>query len=233
MFLFFASCPVYSQNLVQNGNFDANGGSFVNWQISHTVPASNYSGPAIASPGFDGNPYYARFEFEPNGGQDVLSQDIATTAGALYDINFWAEDGAGHDFQADVSFGNFSADLLPAFSIGPGEWFNGWTNFNFEVTASELESDLAFAIAADTGSEFGLDDISVVQAPDFDGVVVGKTFHVTVASPAQLTVIQATTNFVNWVNVCTNTPPFTFTDSISQYPRRFYRAAVSVGQSNP
>ncbi len=231
IFPFLLTCSVFSQNLVQNGNFDAEGGSFENWQISHTGPGPNYSGPNIASTGYASNPYYAQFQFEWNGGEDILSQNVATTIGAVYDISFMAEDGAGHDFAAELNFGNFSANLLNAFSIGPGEWFNGWTNFSFEVTASELDSDLSFAIAADSGSEFGLDDISVVQLPDFDGAVVGKTYHVTVSNPASLTVIQASTNCCNWVNVYTNTPPFTYTDSISQYPRRFYRAAVTIKQS--
>lgn len=227
IFPFFATF-VYSQNLVQNGNFDANGGSFEDWQISHTAPGSSYSGPNIASPGYNSNPYYAQFLNEWNGGGDVLSQGIATTVGAVYDISFSAEDGAGHDSGAEFSFGNFSANLLPAFSIGPGEWYTGWTNFTFQVTASELESDLSFAIAADSSSEFGLDNISVVELPDFEGAVVGKTYHVIVSSPATLTVIQASTNCCHWVNVYTNMAPFTFTDSISQYPQRFYRAAVFV-----
>jgi hypothetical protein len=231
IFSFFVTCAVYSQNLVQNGNFDANGGSFENWQINHTVSGSTYSGPNIAHPGFGSNPYYAQFEYEWSGGVDTLSQEIATTVGAVYDISFEAEDGGGHDSEAQLNFGNFSANLLTAFAIGPGQWFTGWTNFSFEVTASQLESDLSFAIASDTGSEFGLDDISVVEVPDFEGVVVGKMYHVIVSSGASPTVIQASTNCCHWINVYTNTPPFTFTDSISQYPQRFYRAAVIAKQS--
>ena len=229
---FLLTCSVFSQNLVQNGNFDAGGGSFEDWQISHSAPSSNstYSGPTIASPGFNSNPYYARFNFEWSGGGDTISQDIATTIGAVYDISFWAEDGDGHDFGAEFSFGNFSYNFLPAFAIGPGEWYNGWTNFNFDVTASELNTALSFAISADTGSEFGLDDISVVQLPVCCCDAAGTNFKVTVTSPSSLTVIMASTNMVNWVAVCTNTPPFTFTDCVSIYPKRFYRAAV-IAQS--
>ncbi|HTV40590.1 MAG TPA: hypothetical protein VMF08_08445 [Candidatus Sulfotelmatobacter sp.] len=215
---------------MQNGNFEAGGGSFEDWQISHTGTQTNFSGPTIASPGFDTDPYYARFLFE-SGSDDILSQDISTTPGDVYDINFWAEDGAGHDLAANLDFGNFSANLLTAFSIGPGEFYPGWTNFNFDVTATELETELSFVIWADTGSEFGLDDISVVQFPVFDGAAVGTNFNVTVTSPASATVVQASTNLVNWVAVFTNTPPFTFTDSISQFPHRFYRVAVLVQPS--
>jgi hypothetical protein len=220
----------YSQNLVQNGNFDSGGGSFDDWQISHSVSQPNYSGPSIYGQGYN-NSYYARFLNEQGGGNDTLSQDITTTPGAVYDIDFWAEDGDGHNFGAEFNFGSFSYNLLPAFEIGPAEWYRGWTNFNFEVTATELETELSFVIDADTDSEFGLDDISVVAVPDFDGVAVGTNFEVTVSSPASLTVIQASTNMVNWVPVCTNTAPFTFTDSVCQFPRRFYRAAIALQSS--
>lgn len=221
----------YSQNLVQNGNFDAGGGSFEDWQISHDVSQSSYSGPTVYGPGYN-NPYYARFTWETEG-SDTLSQDIATIPGDLYDINFWAEDGGGHNFEAEFNFGSFSYNLLPTFAIGPGEWYSGWTNFNFDVTATELQTDLSFLISADLGSEFGIDDVSVVSmVPDFEGVAVGTNFQVTVSTPASYaTIIQASTNMVNWVSVCTNTAPFTYTDCMSQFPQRFYRAALVVSQS--
>jgi hypothetical protein len=228
---FFLVFSGYSQNLVQNGNFNAGGGSFEDWQISHSVGSSNYSGPTIASPGFGSNPYYAQFNFEPGGGNDILSQELATTPGAVYDINFWAEDGAGNNFGAEFNFGAFSANLINAFAIGPGKWYSGWKDFNFDVTATELQTELSFVIAADAGSQFGVDDISVVALPDFDAVAVGTNFEVTVSSPAYSTIIQASTNMINWVCVCTNTPPFTFTDCMSQFPRRFYRAAIVAKQS--
>lgn len=226
---FLLAHSVYSQNLVQNGNFEAGGGSFENWQISHNEPQSNYSGPTIASPGYS-DPYYARFLFEPSA-NDILSQEIATTPGDVYDIHFWAEDGAGHDMAAYFDFGNFSTNLLTVFSIGPGEFYSGWTNFNFDVTATELKTDLSFVIWADTGSEFGVDGVSVVQLPVLHAAAVGSNFNVTVTSPSSAIVIQASTNLVDWVAACTNTPPFTFTDSIPLYHCRFYRAATIVQQS--
>jgi hypothetical protein len=226
LFLIF---PVYSQNLVQNGNFDAGGGSFEGWQISHNGTAQSYSGPRIAGPGYN-NPYYASFLFEPSG-NDILSQDISTTPGEVYDIDFWAEDGAGHDAAANFDFGSFSTNLLNVFSIGPGEWYTGWLNFNFDVTATELETELSFMIWADTGSEFGVDDISVVQVPVCCCAAAGTNFKVTVTSPSSATVIMASTNMINWVAICTNTPPFTYTDCMSLYPRRYYRAAVIVQSS--
>jgi hypothetical protein len=232
---FFFVFPSFSQNLVQNGNFNAGGGSFEDWQISHNFTANAYSGPAIAGPGYNNNPYFASFQAdgpggEP-GGEDIISQDLATTIGGLYDINFMAEDGAGYNFQATMNFGSFSANLLNAFATGPGESYSGWKDFNYEVTATELETDLSFVIAADNGSGFGLDNISVVPVPDFDCAVMGTNFDVTIASPTNYSMIlQASTNMVSWVNVCTNMTPFTFTDSVCQFPHRYYRAALVVQQ---
>lgn len=52
-------------------------------------------------------------------------------------------------------------------------------------------------------------------------------FHLTVSSPSLLTIIQASTNLVDWVNIYTNTPPFTFTESnTTDYPNRFFRAVT-------
>lgn len=225
----FLAFPVRSQNLVLNGNFEAGGGGFAGWQISHDASQTQYYGPNISTGGYN-DPYYARFTFEPEG-DDTLSQELATTPGDEYAINFWAEDGDGHNFGAEMNFGTFSADLLSSFDNSPGGP-SGWQDFSYDVTATELDTDFSFVIAADEGSEFGVDDISVTPVPDFEGIAVGNRFHVTVSTPAGYsTIIQASTNLIGWACVYTNTPPFTFTDSMTQFPHRFYRAAIVVQQS--
>jgi hypothetical protein len=217
-----------------NGNFSLDGGSFDDWTISHTggnPEYSNYS-PMIAGTGADGpagDAYYAQFLNEESGAVDILSQDISTIPGDIYAVSFYAEDGAGHNFETDFSFGNFTDNLGNTFATGPGQWLSGWTNFDFTLSATQDETDLSFIIAADMQSEFGVTGVSVTQvpSPDFDGVKVGNTFQVIVSSPASYsTVIQASTNLVDWVNVYTNAAPFTFTDACSMYPQRFYRAAL-------
>ena len=224
---FLTIVSIYSQNLVQNGNFEEGGGSFAGWQISHGVQMSSYSGPTIQNGGYN-DPYYARFNFEWEG-NDTLSQEISTIPGAVYDISFWAEDGAGHNFGTYFDFGNITEDLGPAFSTGPGQWYLGWTNFTFDLTASALETDLAFVIAADTGSEFGVDDISVTAVPQLQACAMGGKFQVTVTNCNSSVIIQASTNMVDWVDVCTNGAPCTFTDACV-HPRCFYRAkVVSIG----
>lgn len=237
--IFFSIVSCYSQNLVLNGNFGLNGGSFTDWTINHTPGDTNYANysPLIYDGGSSdpaGDPYYAQFLNEESGSSDILSQDVSTIPGDIYLVSFYAEDGAGHNFGADFSFGSFSYNLNNAFAIGPGEWWQGWSNFDFTITATQAESDLSFLINADRQSEFGVTGISVTQVPvpDFEGVKVGNTFQVTVSSPASYsTVIQASTNMVNWVNVYTNTVPFTFTDSCAAYPNCYYRAAMVVQQN--
>ena len=237
--IFFSLLSGYSQNLVLNGNFGLNGGSFTDWSIAHTPGDTNFANysPMIYDGGAGdpaGDPYYARFLNEESGSADILSQDVSTIPGDIYLVSFYAEDGAGHNFGADFSFGNFSYDLNNAFATGPGEWWQGWSNFDFTVSATQAETDLSFLIRADSQSEFGVTGISVspVSLPDFDGVKVGNTFQVTVATPASCSVIiQASTNLVSWVNVFTNSVPFTFTDSCAAYPNRFYRAAMVIQQS--
>jgi hypothetical protein len=138
-----------------------------------------------------------------------------------------------HNSETEFSFGNFTDNLGNMFATGPGQWLQGWTNFDFTLLASQTETVLSYMIWADTGSEFGVTGISVTQvpSPDFDGVKVGDTFQVTVETPASYsTMIQASTNLVNWVSVYTNTVPFTFTDSCSVYPQRFYRATLVAQQ---
>jgi hypothetical protein len=229
--IFFSIISVYSQNLVLNGNFGLNGGSFTDWTISHTPGDTNFANysPMIYNgvPGPGGNNYYARFLNETSGSADILSQDIPTVPGDIYMVSFYAEDGAGHNFTTDFSFGSFSYDLGNAFAIGPGEWWNGWTNFSFTITATQAESDLSFLVQADTQSEFGVTGISVtaVSQPQLQEALVGGKFQVTVTNCTSQVVIQASTNLVNWVNVCTNMAPCAFTDACAM-PQRFYRVAM-------
>lgn len=89
-------------------------------------------------------------------------------------------------------------------------------------------------VSADTPDANPDDDFASVQVnvtvpvpPQISGPIVSTngTFQFTITSPTLPTVIQASTNLVNWVNIYTNTPPFTFVDSnAASYKSRFYRA---------
>ena len=74
--------------------------------------------------------------------------------------------------------------------------------------------------------------VGTTQLPQVSGnsIKPGGAFALTVSAPVNpplSTIIQASTNLVNWVNVYTNMPPFVFTDPhASNYRTRFYRAVL-------
>jgi uncharacterized repeat protein (TIGR01451 family) len=73
---------------------------------------------------------------------------------------------------------------------------------------------------------------NVVQAPQSPGLsslgfANGKFLLTVSGNSAYPVVIQASTNLISWVSISTNTPPVTFTDTVSSpFPYRFYRALV-------
>ena len=78
-------------------------------------------------------------------------------------------------------------------------------------------------------SAFAIINVADLTAPTFASAVLGAggTFHLTIGGNGLPVVIQASTNLVNWVDVYTNSAPYTYTDTIVPgIPARFYRALV-------
>jgi uncharacterized repeat protein (TIGR01451 family) len=71
-------------------------------------------------------------------------------------------------------------------------------------------------------------NVTSVTSPSLNGAMGSKgKFLLTVNGSTWPAIIQASTNLVNWVNISTNTPPFTFTDTVQAgFPDRFYRAVL-------
>jgi uncharacterized repeat protein (TIGR01451 family) len=103
-------------------------------------------------------------------------------------------------------------------------------------TGSYVNSAIVSAVTPDPNPD---DDsasatvaVAVPNPPHVGGgvfIASGKQFQLSITGSALPTIIQASTNLVNWVPVWTNTPPFTFTDLISSpYPDRFYRAVQGM-----
>jgi len=124
-----------------------------------------------------------------------------------------------------------------------------WTVGNLDTNAGALltltlhptvtgNSFLNYAVASSDTSDPNTDNdsaylyVSVVasQPPQFGSFIsTNGTFQMTITSSSASTIVQASTNLVDWAPVYTNSASsFTFTDSAaSSYPYRFYRA-VSV-----
>ena len=63
--------------------------------------------------------------------------------------------------------------------------------------------------------------------PQLKASVAGSSIQLTVSmSPPSSTIVQASTNLTDWSNIYTNTPPFTFIDSVNGGSYRFYRALL-------
>lgn len=118
---------------------------------------------------------------------------------------------------------------------------NGSLQLVFTVRANTLGSFVNYATATASTADANPDDnfasvvttVAVPASPQISGpfAYTNGAFQLTISgplNPAYPTIIQASTNLVNWVDLYTNTPPFTYTDpAATNYPLRFYRAVVS------
>jgi uncharacterized repeat protein (TIGR01451 family) len=109
----------------------------------------------------------------------------------------------------------------------------GQANFTLEAGSQGTAINSAGVTALtpdqnpDDGSASVTLNVTVLTQPVVSGASSsGGKFSLTVGGSGPPTVIQASTNLVNWVNIYTNTPPFTFTDAVTSLPYRFYRAEV-------
>ena len=153
----------HAQNLLSNGSFDDQGGSFTNWTQNLAAAGSNLSIDDGTSTLFipqDGG-YYALFA-AGSGQADTIDQIVATTANTYYDINFWVNTKyAGADLVVSWD-GNQLTHLTSSYNSGAAN--NGWVNFDFMALASTPATDLSFAGYADTA--FGLDNVSITSVPE-------------------------------------------------------------------
>jgi hypothetical protein len=116
---------------------------------------------------------------------------------------------SGLNYCGAVAF-NSAGDLFVANQAGITEITPDGTQSTFD--AEVFGSGLAFQPSPE------------LAAATTNGVI---QVAVTMPSPYYSTIVQVSTDMVNWANVCTNTPPFTYTDSMgTTLPCRFYRAML-------
>lgn len=109
-------------------------------------------------------------------------------------------------------------------------------NLNFTASSLGLFTNLA-TVASGTSDPNPDDDVVIAtlavanptQQPVLSASLLpgGGGFQLSITGDGLLTTIQSSTNLVNWVDLYSGLPPFTFTDTATtNYPSKFYRAIV-------
>ncbi len=77
-----------------------------------------------------------------------------------------------------------------------------------------------------TNSPFG---IAFAPTAQLHAAIVNKSMHLTVACPSPYfsAIVESSTNLMKWTSIYTNMAPFTFTDTITAAPYRFYRSVLA------
>lgn len=141
-------------NLILNPGFET--GDFTDWTAANGSVVGTYNG--FVAP-HSGN-YQAAF----GQGAGGLSQNVTTTPGASYVVDFWVA-GIG----LGVPPGGLMGTLLVSWgganvlSLVAGSGF-AYTHYTFDVNASSATTGLSFVLTPNFQSSFLLDDISVNPA---------------------------------------------------------------------
>ena len=150
----------------------------------------------------------------------TLSQTVATTAGEHYTVDFWLANDTAAGSGDTPSSNDFGAAwngtaLMPTI-VNAGQ-SNGYTEYQFDVTATGNQSTLEFS-ALNTGGHWDIDDVSVrAGAPNavqimsdatapVDGVNAGDTLMVLANSQNPQGTVTATAGngTVEWQFQATN-----------------------------
>jgi sugar lactone lactonase YvrE len=167
-------------------------------------------------------------------GQSTFVSGLSTPRGLAFD-------GAGNLFEADEGSGNIYefTNNNGTLSSNPTVFVSGLSAnglaFNnagdlFAAGANEiLEVSPNGAVTVFASGPSGDLQLAFQPVPALRVAATNGAFQVTVKmpSPYYTTIVQASSDLVNWCDICTNTPPFTFTDSTA-LSCRFYRAVLDT-----
>ena len=142
----------------------------------------------------------------------------------------------------DLFVGNTVGEIIEIMTNGaPSVFASGLDNpvaLAFDETGNLFEADEnsgnIYEFAPDgtrTNFTSGLnyEGLAIQFLPELQAIMTNSSVQITVSMPSPYfpTILQASTNLINWCNISTNAMPFAFTDSSSsQLPFRFFRACT-------
>ena len=159
------AAPAHATQLVTNGNFEADpgDGSITGWSVSGV-------GVADDQVFFNSATHDAIFTATSDDlNPGVLSQDLATTPGGAYTLQFaLMNEGLGLFDNFFVSFGGFST-TIGGLDVSAALTGGAFTPFSFNILGADITgttTTLTFQGVQDPtfGSPFNLDDVSVTPA---------------------------------------------------------------------
>jgi glucose/arabinose dehydrogenase len=181
------------------------------------------------------------YEFTNNAG--TLNSNSTVFATGLGQPIGLAFDSSGDLFEADERNGNINefTNNNGTLSSSPFLFASGLSepwSLTFNSAGDLLETDhgsgnvyefapngTRITLASGLSNIYGLafEPVPALQASSLNGTI---QVTVTMPSPYYSTILQASPDLVNWASICTNTPPFAFTNTSpsSQY---FYRAVLN------
>ena len=172
------------------------------------------------------------YEFTPGGVQSTFASGLTAYPA------FLTIDSTGDLFLADYGghIYKFTPDgVKSTFASGLNEPAGLAFNSMGNLFVADYGSGNIYEFTPDgTRSTFasGLDEpgaLAFEPSPELMAAVTNGVIQVAVSMPPPnySTIVQVSTDMTNWTSVCTNTPPFTFTNSIdTTLPGRFYRALL-------
>lgn len=183
--LMAATPALHAQNLVSNGSFEDQGGSFTNWTVTSPDNSLLIDSPSADSDSthaqaqafqfvvggantVDGGNYYALFT--PDGSTaSTLATTFGATPGGSYALSFWVNDYYGNNSLTVTADGTPLLTLQSGVNdsglVGnTGNNDGGWINFEYSIIASGSTVDLSFVGVS--GSNLGLDAVNVTATPE-------------------------------------------------------------------
>jgi hypothetical protein len=174
--------PAVAQvEFIFNGGFEA--GNFTNW-----VLAGDYTFASVDG-GSEFVPHSGSYEAVLGNGTaaGTLSQTVATTPGTTYLLSYWFNNSYGDPGQFSVAWDG----VVLLNETNPAA--NGWTNYQFTVTATQVSTVVQFGFFDNAANYFGLDDVSLQTQTNIVPAFIQQPMNLTVMAGQPAAFSVATT----------------------------------------